>query len=84
MKCKLADFIVALAVSPLMFASFSADPARVMKEAKLSPEEQSVLLGGNTDQISQYIAKDLGLAAGFCYVMVEVITPTSLETVVDV
>lgn len=51
MKSNLLKYYMEIAVSPDKFGEFLSDPVDASKKAGLSPEEQSILVSGDQNQI---------------------------------
>jgi hypothetical protein len=74
MPNRFTDYILQLGADPKAVEELRKDPAKAMKKAGLSADEQAVLIKGDPAAIRATIAKELGvdscLIAAFCLVIV--------------
>jgi hypothetical protein len=58
MSTDLNTYLVRIAIEPDRFSEFVADPRAAAEKAGLSPEDQSILMSGDQNQIYAALVKD--------------------------
>ena len=64
MSERVTEFLIMLSKDPVKLDAFLDDPGPLLRESRLSREEQDLLLSGDPERIRAYIGENTAFAAG--------------------